>query len=404
MLEITEYLISETKITKLSGRLDGVNSEEINKYIITILDKGIRKVVFDFSEVNYVSSAGLRVILINQKKITSAGGEISIYKLTPQIYDVFKMSGFIKIFKIIENDDEFNSNNHNFDSESTSVSEFDNHTLEILSINGSVGKIEIIGSSDKIENSEYDESDKISISANEVDYAFGFATIGDDWVSVKDYFGESFILEKNLFVYPAVKRPAVDFMIYNEEMANTNYLFLNGFKFTGSPSNIVSFKIKDKFVDISDLLDSISNTLELNNFGFSIIAESKGLRGMNMKQVPLKENKPSNENGIFDKTNFSDWVNFPVEQDDFNSIIAGVGFYSNKDVNKSNKFSDVLPGESKFHLHCGIFEKALLQFKTDTYSQNLNTILNELEAKKVQHILSGSLLSIGTLSIIKIGD
>lgn len=400
MLEITEYSIASTHITKLTGRLDGVNSEEINKYIITLLDKGIRSVILDFSDVNYISSAGLRVLLINQKKISSAGGEIAIYKVTPNIKEVFKLSGFLRIFREIENDNEFQTVENNVESQTKSSVEFENLSLEILKVGDSSGKIEPIGNSGKIETSSYDKTDVINLPAKEIENAFGFAAIGDDWDSIKDYFGESFVLNNNLFVYPAVKRPAVDFMIYSPAMTDTVYSFLNGFKLSGSPSVILSFRMKKTFVEVQDLLDSISKALNLKAFGFTIIAESKGLRGMNLKKVPITENKPLNGKNIFDNGNFSDWVNFPVDCDDFNSVIAGVGFYADSDKKQLPVYSTILPSESRFHLHSGIFEKTLLNFKSETFDNDLSQILNELEAKKVQHILGGSVLSMGTLAII----
>ncbi len=404
MLEITEYTVSGITITKLSGRLDGVNSEEINKHIAVLLDKGIRKVICDFSEVNYISSAGLRVILINQKKMNSASGEIVLYQLTKSIKEVFKMSGFLRIFRLIESIDEFIEPNENTEEGKLTCIETDDIALEILNLHNENGSIETIGNLDKIENCSYNENDAIEISAIDTDFAFGFASIGSGWENVKDYFGESVVISKSLFVYPAIKRPAVDFMIFNDEMSDSKYTFLNGFKISGKPSAIISFKIKDKFIEIQSLLDLVSESINSKHFGFTIIAESKGFRGMNLKKIPTANNNPSNNKSIFDNENFVEWVNFPVDQDDFNSIVAGVGFYANSEKKKSLQYSQILPSDSQFHLHCGIFEKTLLNFKTDSYQQDLDKILNELEAKKVQHILSGSVLSMGTISIIKMED
>lgn len=102
MFDISESILNNIKIIKLNGRIDGVSSEDINIFIAEYLDKGNRRVILDFNEVNYISSAGLRVLLVNQKKITSAGGEIFFYQLPPYIKDVFKLSGFLKLFKIVE--------------------------------------------------------------------------------------------------------------------------------------------------------------------------------------------------------------------------------------------------------------------------------------------------------------
>jgi anti-anti-sigma factor len=404
MLDITEYLISNEKIAKLEGRIDGVSSEEINIFIADFLDRGNRKVVLDFENVNYISSAGLRVFLINQKKITAAGGEILFYKLPNSIKEIFRLSGFLKLFKVIENESELIDENKSKSTPSIIKTEIENIKFEYSNISNSKSKIHNIGDTSQIEFADYTEKDLIKINAKEHKYVVGFGAIGDEWTAISQYFGESFILDGNMFVYPAIKRPAVDFMIFSEEMDNLEFGFLNGFELSGNQSDVVNFEMKDSFIDLTLLLDSISELLKCESYGFAIIGECKGLMGMNLKKVPITENKPMNKKGIFDSDNFSDWVNFPVEPDSSNTMIAGVGMFSKSEKKKNSEFKNILTGSAKFHLHCGIFERKLMSFNTENYAENLQVILHELQPLKVQHIMPGTMLSMGTLAIFKLED
>jgi hypothetical protein len=132
------------------------------------------------------------------------------------------------------------------------------------------------------------------------------------------------------------------------------------------------------------------------------MAESKGIRAMNIKKIPVKVNKPENGKDIFDNSNFADWINFPVEHIDFNNIAAGVGVYADESAKSNYDLKQIFSGESNTHLHCGIFEKSLLGFKPDNFESDLNRVMNELQSSKVQHILNDSVFSFGTLGIIKL--
>jgi anti-anti-sigma factor len=60
-----------------------------------------KSLALDFAAVDYISSAGLRVLLILQKKIHAAGGSLSVRNLNGTVREVFDMTGFSAILKII---------------------------------------------------------------------------------------------------------------------------------------------------------------------------------------------------------------------------------------------------------------------------------------------------------------
>lgn len=160
----------------------------------------------------------------------------------------------------------------------------------------------------------------------------------------------------------------------------------------------------NSFINITTLLDSISGFLKYRNFGFALIGECKGFMGMNLRKIPTMNNKPPQNKTIFDEDNFAEWVNFPVDQDSFNSTLSGIGIYCNSSELKQNKYSKILTGDSNFHLHCGVFERKLLSYKTDTFEKDLAIITGELNCTKVQHVLPDTIMSMGTLAIFKLED
>lgn len=83
-----------TKLTLAPvGRVDTITSPELEAAVV--LD-GVEELVFDLAEVDYVSSAGLRVLLSSQKKM--AGKSMKIVNAKPAVKEVFDITGFTDIF------------------------------------------------------------------------------------------------------------------------------------------------------------------------------------------------------------------------------------------------------------------------------------------------------------------
>lgn len=83
-----------TRLTlAIEGRIDTITAPELEAEIVT---DGIDELVFDLANVDYISSAGLRVLLASQKKM--AGKSMKIANARPPVMEVFDITGFSSIF------------------------------------------------------------------------------------------------------------------------------------------------------------------------------------------------------------------------------------------------------------------------------------------------------------------
>lgn len=82
----------------LVGRLDTVTSPQLQEMLDNSLD-GVTELVFDFAKLDYISSAGLRVLLATNKKMVKAGKMI-IRNVNDVVQEVFDMTGFADILNI----------------------------------------------------------------------------------------------------------------------------------------------------------------------------------------------------------------------------------------------------------------------------------------------------------------
>lgn len=98
-MEMNTKLNGTEFIVELSGRLDTGTAPLLEKQLKESI-VGVKKIVIDMKALEYVSSAGLRVILSTQKQMNKQG-EMIIMNVNDMIMEVFEVTGFIDILNIV---------------------------------------------------------------------------------------------------------------------------------------------------------------------------------------------------------------------------------------------------------------------------------------------------------------
>ena len=80
----------------LIGEVDSMNTPEIEERLLKEVE-GVTELVFDLSKLEYISSAGLRVLLQMQKMMKPVGSMV-IINAKDDVMDIFKVTGFIRLF------------------------------------------------------------------------------------------------------------------------------------------------------------------------------------------------------------------------------------------------------------------------------------------------------------------
>jgi anti-anti-sigma factor len=92
-LEITNEQNGGEAVVKFTGSLDTITSEQAKVELEQILGQDLISAIFDFSELEYISSAGLRLMLISKANLDGKGAKLSILNSNAQVSDVFKITG-----------------------------------------------------------------------------------------------------------------------------------------------------------------------------------------------------------------------------------------------------------------------------------------------------------------------
>ena len=91
---------SEKVTAAIAGRVDGSNAREFQDALMGAIQESDREVVLDFASLTYISSAGLRAILLTAKTLSKQSATLEVCALSPSIREVFETSGFDKIISV----------------------------------------------------------------------------------------------------------------------------------------------------------------------------------------------------------------------------------------------------------------------------------------------------------------
>lgn len=98
LLEKTQY--PDATIFHLKGRLDASSTEELERLILVNLEQGVKNLIMDFSELDYINSAGLRILVMSYQRLHPIGGRVAVCGAKDYIAEIFDISGYNRVFSM----------------------------------------------------------------------------------------------------------------------------------------------------------------------------------------------------------------------------------------------------------------------------------------------------------------
>src|SRR5690606_12593848 len=102
LMSLTREKNGNVLLVSASGQINSANAAELEASLLEWVEEGERKWVLDMSGVEYISSAGLRVVLLLAKRLKQNSGHLVLCSLQPNVLDVFDFSGFLPILDVAD--------------------------------------------------------------------------------------------------------------------------------------------------------------------------------------------------------------------------------------------------------------------------------------------------------------
>ena len=99
-MEVIQRKLGEACVVQVRGRLDSGTANDLAQRLQRLIDGGERRLIVDGGALDYISSSGLRVLLMAAKQLKPLNGTVALASLKPHILEVFQIAGFTSIFAV----------------------------------------------------------------------------------------------------------------------------------------------------------------------------------------------------------------------------------------------------------------------------------------------------------------
>lgn len=88
-------------VARLTGELDGQTAPELQRALLPLIQEGV-VLILNMSEVPYMSSAGMRVLVLLHRQATALGTQLVLLGLRQELQEVLGSTGFLRSFKLVQ--------------------------------------------------------------------------------------------------------------------------------------------------------------------------------------------------------------------------------------------------------------------------------------------------------------
>lgn len=99
-MKVTTSTSGTASVAAVDGRVDSANAKDLDQELAAIVDGGGSRLVVDCSNLRYISSAGLRALLVAIKRTNKEGGGVAMCNVPDHIREVLEVSGFTRLTKV----------------------------------------------------------------------------------------------------------------------------------------------------------------------------------------------------------------------------------------------------------------------------------------------------------------
>ena len=378
-LEINMTKNDDENCLTCAGRLDANSSGYLNDYIDRLLREGHYFISLDLNAVEYLSSAGIRILVSQYKKIEAVNGYFTILKMSDNVRQVLNMVG---IADILSQSGKSKTAKKDEDEQKRLEAHGFVFTRKSISLNGSTD-IEFYGNPELTFNGGFLPQHSRIIKADINHYSVGLGAIGTSFDECKNRFGEFIILGKNAAYLPGDGSRKPDYMVATGQLV-VSLTELYGLHFAGNFSYLIRFDPVNpsQTIGLSQFTEVLMQLTGYDQLAMVMIAESGGLIGTSLNASPVEFKE------LFTYPEIKENINFTTEPAHNKMLTLSAGYFSKKENGEEKKFiRPLLPGKSLWgHIHSSVFPFLPLK-KTDIdLNETIGYIFNNSDIVDILHL------------------
>jgi anti-anti-sigma factor len=291
----------------LKGRLDGYWSDHLARHLQEVIRLGARGVWVDLSEVGYISSMGLRVLVENHKALAGIQGSFGVMNPSPQVATVLRMTGLLD--QLVKSAAPTASAE---DEAPAEVVERNSATYEVRKLASTEGfACTTIGEPRLLTSASYSASACRKIAFPVSTLAVGLGAFGNSFDDSRSRFGEFLAAGGAAAYQPTDGSNVADYLLAHEALI-PEVQVLNAIRCDGDFSHTLRFNARgDQGLGLSEIAAECLAVANADRAALAIAAEASGLLGASLRQPPIDASQGTN---IFTHPAIRQWISFSPER------------------------------------------------------------------------------------------
>jgi anti-anti-sigma factor len=305
-MEIRRQRIDDVLELEIQGRLDGYWADHLAQSLDDAVREGARNLRLNLSEVSYLSSAGIRVLIRAHKQLSAIQGSFSVSEPSEAVRSILQLTGLMDLLVPAATPGLQAAPSGDLILEKESI------RFEVMSLNLEARlSCQVIGDPAKLLGDRFREEDCRSVAFSNSSFGLGLGAFGSSFADCAGRFGEFLAVGGAVTYLPADGTNVPDFML----AAGTfipQIKVLYGILCEGDLQMMVHFERKDTggAPKLGEIVEGCLEIAGAEALGIVMIAESAGLIGTALQRSPALRDS---ETALFAFPQVRDWLSFAAE-------------------------------------------------------------------------------------------
>ena len=380
ILEIKKTISGKIARLELKGRLDANWSGHLDEYVNTLIREGIYEIKLLLDNVDYLSSAGIRILVMQFKNLDKIGGTFYLSSVSDSVRNVLEMVGLADLLihetatkKEVAPKHEPGIEGHGF--------RFTHSELQ----KADPMKVWLTGDPEKVKTASYQAADNLRIQFDGQKFALGLGAIGQDFEDCKNRYGEYIGLGEAVAYLPTDNSHIPDYAVQSGQFVPAiESLF--SIQVEGAFTEVIAFESlgSEQNIQLNHIVSKLSEISGQGKFALLMIAESQGLIGMSLRKSPVGGDPmlefPAIRDNIFYTTE-------PIHP---RMLTVSFGYFDSQPDQELEKILRPISPDASLlgHIHTAVFPYQPIRKDEKSYDNILLSLFSSSEVQDILHLLN----------------
>jgi anti-anti-sigma factor len=375
-------------LVTLEGRLDREWAEQLSGTLERLVQLGVRSLRLDFSQVTYISSAGMQVLGRWHQELASLRGEVRMEGIPPAVQHAFDSAGWAPpdrggVGGQVLTPHEARRSSWYAQSDLSACGVYEHATINAA---GTL-TCRLHGNPDRLAAAGFSPADARTVAFPEGVFGLGLGAIGTSWDDSSDRIGELIAVNGSIASFPTDGARRPDYFTQGEQHGPPpTAVFASGLSCAGSFSHLVRFSPRPEVtaIPLSELASVALDATGARMAGLVIAAECAGTTGVRIRRPPAGTALS------YDLPAVRDWLLFSPDRihTTTTTVVVGVAARSPRAPLAAHLRPLGMTGRLMGHFHAAVFAYHPLPQRTVELTTMLRTLFGTRNLRDVLHLVS----------------